>query len=202
MAGAIDFYFDFSSPYGYLAAEMIEDLGQRCGRQVNWHPMLLGVVFKTTGGQPLTLAPMKGPYSERDMRRSAAFYGVPFKMPTVFPIATQNPARAALWMQQNHPAHAKKFTLELFRAFFRGDRDISKPDVIGDIAAGLGYSAEEVIAATQSDAIKSQLKANVEAAIAKGVFGAPFFIVDEEQFWGADRLPMLEQWLTQGAWKY
>jgi 2-hydroxychromene-2-carboxylate isomerase len=202
MNSPIDFYFDFSSPYGYLASEMIEALGQRCGRAVNWHPMLLGVVFKATGGQPLTMAPMKGPYSERDMRRSAAFYGVPFHMPTVFPIATQNPARAVLWMQIKHPAHAKKFALELYRAFFRGDRDISKLDVIGDIAAGLGYSADEVIAATQSDDIKNQLKANVEAAIAKGVFGAPFFIVDGEQFWGADRLPMLEQWLTKGAWAY
>ncbi len=202
MAGAIDFYFDFSSPYGYLAAEMIEELGQRCGRSVNWHPILLGVVFKTTGGQPLTMAPMKGPYSERDMRRSAAFYGVPFSMPSVFPIATQNPARAALWMQQKHPTHAKKFTLELFRAFFRGDRDISKLDVIGDIAAGLGYSGEEVIAATQTDDIKHQLKVDVEAAVAKGVFGAPFFIVDDEPFWGADRLPMMERWLTQGAWTY
>ena len=202
MAGAIDFYFDFSSPYGYLAAEMIEDLGQRCGRAVNWHPMLLGVVFKSTGGQPLTMAPMKGPYSELDMRRSAAFYGVPFAMPSVFPIATQNPARAVLWMQQNHPAHAKQFTLDLFRAFFRSNRDISKLDVVGDVAAGLGYSAEEVIAGAQSDDIKNQLKANVETAITRGVFGSPFFIVDNEQFWGADRLPMLERWLIQGAWKY
>lgn len=202
MAGAIDFYFDFSSPYGYLAAEMIEALGQRVNRTVNWHPILLGVVFKATGGQPLTMAPMKGPYSENDFRRSAAFYGVPYKAPSVFPIATQNPARAALWMQEKHPAHAKKFALELYRAFFRGDRDISKLDVIGDIAAGLGYSADEVVAATQLDDIKDKLKANVEAAIAKGIFGSPFFIVDGEQFWGADRLPMLEAWITKGAWKY
>ena len=202
MAGAIDFYFDFSSPYGYLAAEMIEALGQRVNRAVNWHPILLGVVFKATGGQPLTMAPMKGPYSENDFRRSAAFYGIPYRAPSVFPIATQNPARAVLWMQEKHPAHAKKFTLELYRAFFRGDRDISKLDVIGDIAAGLGYSAEEVIAATQSDDIKGKLKTNVEAAIAKGIFGSPFFIVDGEQFWGADRLPMMEAWITKGAWKY
>ena len=202
MAGAIDFYFDFSSPYGYLAAEMIEALGQRVNRAVNWHPILLGVVFKSTGGQPLTMAPMKGPYSENDFRRSAAFYGVPYRAPSVFPIATQNPARAVLWMQEKHPAHAKKFTLELYRAFFRGDRDISKLDVIGDIAAGLGYSADEVIAATQSDDIKSKLKTNVEAAIAKGIFGSPFFIVDGESFWGADRLPMMEQWISRGAWTY
>ena len=202
MAGAIDFYFDFSSPYGYLAAEMIEALGQRVNRAVNWHPILLGVVFKSTGGQPLTMAPMKGPYSENDFRRSAAFYGLPYKAPSVFPIAGQNPSRAVLWMQEKHPARAKKFTLELYRAFFRGDRDISKLDVVGDIAAGLGYDADEVIAATQSDDIKGKLKANVEDAIAKGVFGSPFFIVDGESFWGADRLPMLEAWITKGAWKY
>ena len=202
MAGAIDFYFDFSSPYGYLAAEMIEALGQRVNRAVNWHPILLGVVFKSTGGQPLTMAPMKGPYSENDFRRSAAFYGVPYRAPSVFPIATQNPARAVLWMQEKHPAHAKKFTLELYRAFFRGDRDISKLDVIGDIAAGLGYSAEEVVAATQSDDIKSTLKTNVEVAMAQGIFGSPFFVVDGEQFWGADRLPMMEQWINRGGWTY
>lgn len=202
MAGAIDFYFDFSSPYGYLAAEMIEALGQRVNRAVNWHPILLGVVFKSTGGQPLTMAPMKGPYSENDFRRSAAFYGVPYRAPSVFPIAGQNPSRAVIWMQEKHPAHAKKFTLELYRAFFRGDRDISKLDVVGDIAAGLGYSADEVIAATQTDDIKNALKANVESAIAKGVFGSPFFIVDGESFWGADRMPMLEAWVTKGAWKY
>ena len=202
MASAIDFYFDFSSPYGYLAAEMIEALGKRVNRAVNWHPILLGVVFKATGGQPLTMAPMKGPYSENDFRRSAAFYGIPYQAPSVFPIAAQNPARAVLWMQEKHPAHAKKFTLELYRAFFRSDRDISKLDVIGDIAAGLGYSADEVVAATQSDEIKGTLKTNVEGAMAKGIFGSPFFIVDGEQFWGADRLPMMEQWISRGGWTY
>ena len=105
-------------------------------------------------------------------------------------------------MQEKHPAHAKKFTIELYRAFFCGDRDISKLNVIGDIAVGLGYGAEDVIAATQSDDIKSKLKANVEAAIAKGIFGSPFFIVDGEQFWGADRLPMVEQWINRGGWTY
>lgn len=74
--------------------------------------------------------------------------------------------------------------------------------MIGDIASGLGYSADELVAATQNEDIKNQLKANVEAAIAKGVFGSPFFIVDGESFWGADRLPMLEQWVKRGGWEY
>ena len=69
----IDFYFDFSSPYGYLAAERIEALAAKHGRTVDWHPMLLGVVFKQTGAQPLTQVPVKGPYSRRDFARSARF---------------------------------------------------------------------------------------------------------------------------------
>lgn len=202
MTTTIDFYFDFASPYGYLAAEMIEEFAARVRVQTAWHPMLLGAVFKATGGKPLTDQAMKGEYSLMDFRRSAAFYGVPFRTPSVFPIATVNTCRAALWMQQKHPAHAKKFMLELYRAYFRGDRDIGKFDVIGDVASGLGYSADEVIAAAQSDDIKALLKSEVEAAMAKGVFGSPYFIVGNEAFWGADRLPMMEQWIKKGGWSY
>lgn len=134
MTKTIDFYFDFASPYGYIAAEMIEEFAARQGRTVNWHPMLLGAVFKATGGKPLTDQAMKGEYSLADFRRSAAFYGVPFRTPSVFPISTINTCRAALWMQAHHPAHAKKFMLELYRAYFRGDKDIGKLDVIGEVA--------------------------------------------------------------------
>ena len=86
---------------------MIEELGNAADVPSTGIPILLGVVFKSTGGQPLTQAPMKeGPYSENDFRRSAAFYGIPYHAPSVFPIGA-NPSRAVLWMQKNHPAHAK-----------------------------------------------------------------------------------------------
>jgi 2-hydroxychromene-2-carboxylate isomerase len=202
MTNAIDFYFDFASPYGYLAAEMIEEFASRLGRTVTWHPMLLGAVFKATGGKPLTDQAMKGEYSIRDFRRSATYYGIEYRTPSTFPIATVNTCRAALWMQEKHPAHAKKFMLELYRAYFRGDKDIGKLDVIGDVATALGYKADELIAAVQTDDIKAKLKAAVDDAIAKNVFGSPFFIVDGEPFWGADRFPMMEKWLTKGAWAY
>jgi 2-hydroxychromene-2-carboxylate isomerase len=198
----IDFYFDFASPYGYFAAEMIEEFAARHKRQTAWHPMLLGAVFKVTGGKPLTDQAIKSDYAWRDFRRSAAYYGIPFKTPTAFPIATINTCRAALWMQEKHPAHAKKFMLELFRAYFRGDCDIGKLGVIGDVAKGLGYDADEVIAAAQTDDVKAKLKAAVDEAMAKGVFGAPFVVVDGEPFWGADRFAMMEQWITKGAWSY
>ena len=75
MTPPIDFYFDFSSPYGYLAAQKIEALAAKHGRAVDWHPVLLGVVFRQTGTAPLTDVPLKGDYSRRDFERSARFHG-------------------------------------------------------------------------------------------------------------------------------
>src|SRR5215470_16185085 len=98
MAAPIDFYFDFSSPYGYLASEKIEALAAKHGRGVNWRPMMLGVVFKQTGAVPLLQIPIKGEYSRRDMERSARFHGIPgFRVPSKFPIPSQAPARIVLW---------------------------------------------------------------------------------------------------------
>lgn len=202
MTNPIHFYFDFSSPYGYLAAEQIESLGKRANHEVVWHPILLGVIFKATGGQPLTLAPMKGDYSLNDFKRSAAFYGLTYNPPTTFPIATQNPCRAVLWAQKQDAQKAKQLALALYRGFFVQDRDIGKLDVIADIATTQGFDADALIAAIQTDEIKNELKTKVEAVVAQKIFGSPFFVVDGEQFWGADRLPMLEKWVTQGAWKY
>src|SRR5690606_28310302 len=86
MSAPIDFYFDFSSPYGYLASTRIDAIAARHGRSVDWHPILLGAVFKATGGAPLASIPLKGPYSERDMARSARLMEVPFRLPSRFPI--------------------------------------------------------------------------------------------------------------------
>ena len=91
---AIDFYFDFSSPYGYLASTRINALVARHLRRVTWRPILLGPMFKAAGTAPLVGVPLKGPYSVRDFARTARFMKVPYKQPTPFPTGTQNAARA------------------------------------------------------------------------------------------------------------
>src|SRR5450631_3709007 len=129
MSSPIDFYFDFSSPYGYLASERIEALAVKHGRGVNFRPVLLGVVFKQTGAMPLTQVPLKGDYSRRDMERSARFHGIPdFRMPSKFPIPSQAAARIVLWVQQRDAAVAARVVHALYHAFFADDRDISDPD--------------------------------------------------------------------------
>ncbi len=87
MPAPIEFFFDFSSPYGYIASRRIDDLGARHGRAVIWRPILLGAVFKLTGMTPLTEIPMKGDYAKHDFARTARLHGLPFAMPEPFPFS-------------------------------------------------------------------------------------------------------------------
>jgi 2-hydroxychromene-2-carboxylate isomerase len=201
MPSAIDFYFDFSSPYGYLASEKIEALAAKHGRGVNFRPVLLGVIFKQTGATPLTQVPLKGDYSRRDMERSAKFHGIAaFRMPSKFPIPSQAAARIVLWAQQRDAALAARVVHALYHAFFADDRDISDPDTAVAVAATCGVDAAAARAAIDDPAIKDALKRANDDAIARGVFGSPFIVVDGEPFWGLDRLVQVERWLETGGW--
>lgn len=193
----IDFYFDFSSPYGYLASQKIEALAERHGRAVDWHPMLLGVVFKQTGAAPLTEVPVKGPYSKHDFFRSARYHAVPFNMPPVFPIPAQAPSRIMLWAKAKSAADGARMAKALYRAFFVEGRDISKPDVAAEVAGEQGFDVAQARASVDDPAIKDALKREVDGAIAAGVFGSPYVIVDGEPFWGLDRFDQIERWLRE-----
>jgi len=199
MAAPIDFYFDFSSPYGYLGAQKIEALAAKHGRTVDWHPVLLGAIFKQTGGAPLTTLPIKGDYSKRDFERSARFHGLEYRPPSKFPIATQAPARIVLWLKARDPALASRVVKALYRAYFVDDVDISDADRAAAVAATQGVDAEAARAAVDDPAIKDELKIEVGKALLRGVFGSPFVIVDGEPFWGVDRFEQLERWLATGG---
>lgn len=199
MKEIIEFYFDFTSPYSYLLAEKIDDLGAKHGRKVKWRPVLLGALFKTTGSVPLIQVPLKGEYSVRDFARSARFLGVPFKQPSKFPLATLAPARAYYWLHDRDCGKARAFAREAFRAYFLGDRDISDAAVVVNLAAAQGIDRGELAAALAGQELKDRLRKECDAALAKGMFGAPYVIIDGEPFWGADRLPQIERWLETGG---
>ena len=200
MSDPIDFWFDFSSPYGYLLSERIDEVAARFGRKVRWHPILLGVVFRATGSAPLTLQnPAKAAYSLLDFARSARFMGIPYRHPTRFPLATQNAARAYYWLHGEDCALARRFAHAVFRALYGDDRDISAPDVVLEIAAILGVDRSSLEAALQNQEIKDRLKDEVDKALAIGVFGSPHVVIDGEPFFGADRLPQIEKWLETGG---
>lgn len=199
MSAPIDFYFDFSSPYGYFMSEKIDEVAARYGREVRWRPYLLGAVYKKLGSQPLPNLPLKGPYSVRDFERSARFLGLSCRIPEAFPVATQHAARAFYWLEDRDPALARRFALATLRAYFGDGRDISQLDAVLDLAAGLGVDRAALAAALDSDELKARLRAECEAAIERGVFGSPFVIIDGEPFWGVDRLPQIERWLEMGG---
>ena len=196
----IEFHFDFSSPYGYLAAMKIDALAAKYGRAVDWKPLLLGVVFRATGGAPLTEIPLKGAYSKHDFARSARFHGVQdFRMPPVFPIASQAPARIVLWAKSRDPAAGARVAKALYRAYFAEGLDISKADVAAEVAGTAGVDAVAARAAVDDPAMKDALRKSVEAALAAGVFGSPFVVIDGEPFWGLDRFDQIERWLATGG---
>jgi 2-hydroxychromene-2-carboxylate isomerase len=199
MAAPIDFYFDFSSPYGYFAATRISALAAKYGRTVSWKPMLLGAVFKITGSGPLPTLPLKGPYSKRDMLRTARYLDIPFNFPEPFPIATQAPGRAVCWLEQQASQQIEPAVLALYRAYFVDGKDISSPEVTAEVLAPLGFEPAKVVTALGDSGIKERLKQQTTAAIDRGVFGSPYIVVDDEPFWGHDRLDQVERWLDRGG---
>jgi 2-hydroxychromene-2-carboxylate isomerase len=200
MAAAIDFYFDFSSPYGYLASTQIEALAAKHGRTVAWHPFLLGVAFKTTGQRPLPEQPIRGPYHVRDFDRSARLLGVPFKLPEPFPFPSLAACRAFYWLEDSDEAKAKAFAKAVYHAAFGEGRDVRATDAVAAVAKPLGIDPAALKAACDDPGIKDKLRLAVEAAISRGVFGSPYIIVDGEPFWGHDRLEQVDRWLATGGW--
>jgi 2-hydroxychromene-2-carboxylate isomerase len=200
MPEPIDFYFEFASPYGYLASTQIDALAARHGRTVAWRPIMLGAAFKETGARPLTQIPLKGPYLLHDVPRFARLLGVPLRLPPVMPMNSLAASRACMWLGEEDPALAKRLAQALLHGHWGEGRDLSAPEAVADVALDLGIDRAALLAAVADQRIKDRLKEQTQAAIERGVFGSPFIFVDGERFWGADRLPQVEGWLSKGGW--
>lgn len=204
MHKTIDFYFDFSSPYGFLASERIEAIATRHDRQVVWHPILLGAVFKVTNQAPLTTFPLKGDYAIKDFQRSAREHQITYHQPATFPIATVAASRATVWLRDNDDASLSTktatFAHGVFRAYYQQGLDITDTDVLHALATEADIDADAMSTALAQQNVKDALRHEVEAAIERGVFGSPMMIVDQESFWGSDRLDQMDRWLETGGW--
>ncbi len=196
----VEFYFDFNSPYGYIAAHMIDDLAAKHGRSVDWKPFLLGAVFKVTGAAPLPHVPMKGDYSRHDFARSARFHKVAYNPPEDFPFSPTAASRAVYWAKAQDPTRARDMGLALFTAALGEGKNISGPDAVVEIATAAGFDGAALATGLQDPAIKEKLMTETNEAIDRNVFGSPYFIVDGEGFWGCDRLDMVDRWLETGGW--
>ncbi len=200
MAAPIDFYFDFSSPYGYFASLRIDEIARRHERSVTWRPYLLGAVFKITKMQPLVEYPIKGDYMRRDWERTARLQNAKWQMPGMFPFAAINASRIVYWLGDRDPALAQRFAQAAYRHAFGEGRDIVSVNAVAAIAESVGIPHGDTLAAINDPAVKERLRKEVDAGIERGVFGSPFVIVDGEPFWGADRLDQVDGWLATGGW--
>lgn len=199
MSAPIDFWFDFSSPYAYLANEWIDAVAARHGRAVRRHAVLLGALFPVAGLKPPTEHPLKREYVLRDFSRSAHFAGVAYRQPEPFPIPTQNAARLFWWLRDTRgDAAAAAWTRAAYRAYFADGVPLNDPGALKALAAGHGLDPVQAEAVWNDPAWKARLKQANDEAIAAGVFGAPFFRVDGEPFWGQDRRAQIERWLADG----
>lgn len=192
-----EFWYDFSSPFSYLASTQIEGLAARAGAQAVWRPFLLGGLFKMIGGPDvpmLTWPDPKRQHALRDMQRHADLYAVPFRWPTRFPMSTVTALRMALAAGEGLVplSHA------IFRAYWGEDRDISDPGELARLAESVGLPASLVDRAKDQDA-KDALRRVTEQAKERGFFGAPTFTVGDLTFWGQDRMDFVEKAL--GGWR-
>jgi 2-hydroxychromene-2-carboxylate isomerase len=199
VAAPIQFWFDFSSPYSYLVNEWIDALAARHGRTVRRHAVLLGATFQVAELKSPVSYPLKREYSLRDFARSARFEGLPFRMPASFPLPTQNAARVFWWQHDTvSPQAAADWSRAVFRAVFTRGVPVHEAPALKALATESGLDAEAAEAVWTDPAWKARLKGECDAAIAAGMFGAPWIVVDGEPFWGNDRKAQVERWLAQG----
>ncbi len=199
MHPAIDFYFDFSSPYSYISNEWIDALAARHGRPVRRHAILLGVTFAAAELKSPVSYPIKREYSLRDFARSARLEGLPYSQPQPFPLPTQNAARVFWWLHETQGADAAAhWARSGLRALFTRNVQLNDGGALKALAADSGLDAEAAQHAWSNPLWKDRLKRANDQALAAGVFGAPFFVVDGEPFWGNDRKPQIERWLASG----
>lgn len=191
MTKTVEFYFDLSSPYSYLAATQLPAIAERTGAKILYKPVVLMAVFKEAGNDMPAKIPLKAKYMLQDLQRWSRHYGVPFKFSSHFPLNTIKAMRLVLAAEEQGKAEAA--ALAAFRGMWAEDRDISKPEVLADIAKEAGLDPAAALAAIETPAIKDKLRANTEEASARGVFGAPAIFVGDDLFWGNDRLHFVEE---------
>ena len=195
MPRTLEFYFDYGSPYCYLADTQVEAIAQRAGATLVRKPMLLGGVFKATGNHSPAELPQKSAWSAFDMPLWARHYGVPFQRNPFFPVNTLALMRGAAAAQidglfeRYHPA--------VFKAMWVEGRNLNDMKEVVAVLSAAGLDPEKLGARLQDQDVKDRLKATTDEAVARGVFGAPTCFVDNMMFFGNDRLPFVEMALTE-----
>ncbi|AZD37160.1 2-hydroxychromene-2-carboxylate isomerase family protein [Pseudomonas chlororaphis subsp. aurantiaca] len=196
MSKTVEFFFDLGSPTTYLAYTQLPKICAQTGSQLIYQPMLLGGVFKVTGNASPISIPAKGRYMLQDLARYARRYEVPLAFNPHFPINTLLLMRAVTGMQLRHPQRFVAFIDCLFRALWVEKRNLNDQATVAAVLSEGGFDPLEVLALTNDEEVKSALKDKTEQALQRGVFGAPSMFVDNQLFFGQDRLDFVLEALS------
>ena len=191
MRKSVEFFFDYGSPASHLAFFELRKIAREAGAEILWRPILLGGVFKAINSHsPVDIVP-KGKWMMWDLANYAARYGVPFVHNPHFVINTLPIMRGAIVAERR--GELERYSEAMFLAVWRDALDMDDPALIGQALVKYGFDAKAYFAGTQEQAVKDDLKARTDAAIARGVFGLPTFFVGEKMWWGQDRLEWVKE---------
>jgi 2-hydroxychromene-2-carboxylate isomerase len=196
MTKTVDFYFDFGSPAAYLAYTQLPKLTADTGATVVMKPMLLGGVFQATGNQSPITVPAKGKYTFKDFARYAKRYGVPLNMNPHFPINTITLMRVDVGLAMRNPALLCVYRDAVFQAIWVDLQNLNDAATVSAMLTQAGMDAAALMALAADAEVKEQLKTLTQAAVDRGIFGAPTFFVGDEIFWGQDRLDFVREALS------
>ncbi|MFI5447101.1 2-hydroxychromene-2-carboxylate isomerase [Polaromonas sp. UC242_47] len=193
MVKTVDFYFDFGSPAAYLAWTQLPQLCADTGARLIYKPVLLGGIFQATGNRAPISVPLKGSYLLEDLGRFAQRYQVAFKHNPFFPINTITLMRIATGLQMCGDPRFETYVKAMFEAMWIHAANMGDPATLAGVLAAAGIHASDLVALATDPAVKEQLRADTEAAVARGIFGAPTLFVGEKMYWGQDRLDFVRE---------
>lgn len=195
MSKTLDFYFDFASPTAYLAYRRLRQLAEVYPLIVDYQPMLLGGVFKSTGNTSPVAIPAKGKYMlEYDLPRFATRYQVPLEFNPHFPVNSLVLMRAAIAAKEM--ACFDDYAEAVFTAMWVEQKNMGDAGVVAEVLSAAGLAAEDILSRAADPDIKAALIASTDAAVERGVFGAPTLFMEGEMYFGQDRLDFVEQVLA------
>jgi 2-hydroxychromene-2-carboxylate isomerase len=186
----VEFYFDYGSPFSYIAHTRLREVLRRSGGAARYRIMLLGGVFQLTGNSSPAFNPLKWPNSQRDLDRYVAKYQVPFRRNPHFPVNTLKAMRGAVVAEAE--GILPRYSDAVFAGMWRDGLKMDDEAVLASVLRDADIDPLRVLPATAQDEVKQKLKSYTEAAVKRGVFGAPTFFVEDEMFFGQDRLDFVE----------
>ena len=197
----LEFFFDCSSPWTYLAFHRIGELAAEADAELIWRPILVGGVFNQVNAsvyeQRAKPVPAKARYHAKDLQDWARLYGLKIGWPSVFPVNSVKAMRGCLAAEE--AGCLPKFARVVFEAYWGRDEDVSREDVLGLLAADVGLDAAALLARIAEPELKAKLRANTDELIQRGGFGSPTMFVDgDDMYFGNDRLPLV-RWALREA---